>query len=414
MFQDTLHSISARWIGILAIGVALLAIAMGVLSFRGQSSGESNVAATDTSELLRKARAMMQELGPAVLKRNAIEAGSGDPGAIPPVDEELLIEARELLENLLADPRQHAKEAWRLAGIVAVQQKDPDLAAYAYHALTKGEPSPKREGKPDELLPALNDMPIASALGSIPAQHDAFLKLYDQVTEGDIASATELAERYLSGSGVPRNKRAALHWLNLAADEGHAAAMFRLGDLLGKGPDRPSKKSIRWYKKAAEKDHPEALYRLGLYEAKKNEFSSRAIKHFRRAAEGGHTGAMLQLGKQYGDGIGVSKDEAASTEWFQRAVDAGSVDALNALGIAYISGAGVEKDAKKGFDLLMRGAELGNPTSMYNVGVSYRKSFGVEKDDEMSIRWLVKAAKAGHENAKKALSKLGHSWEEPN
>lgn len=414
MFRETLRKITAKWTGILAISVALLAIATGVLSCRSQSSGESSVVATDTSELLRNARAIVQELGPAVLKRNAIEAGSGNPDAITPVNEELLSEARELLELLLADPRQHAAEAWRLAGIVAVEQKDPDLAAYAYHALTMGEHSPERENQPDELLSALNKMPIASALGSIPGQHDAFLKLYDRVTGGDIASAAELAERYLSGTGVPRNKRAALHWLNTAADEGHAEAMFRLGDLLGKGPDRPSKKSIRWYRKAAEKDHPESLYRLGLYEAEKDRRSTKAIKYFRRAAESGHSGAMLQLGTHYDDGTGVSYDMVTATEWFQRAVDAGSVEALSALGIAYIAGSGVEKDETKGFDYLMMGAELGDPASMYNVGVSYRKSFGVEKDDEMSIRWLVKAAKAGHENAKKALSKLGHRWEEPN
>ncbi|MCH7546156.1 MAG: sel1 repeat family protein [Planctomycetes bacterium] len=414
MFLDTLRTISAKWTGSLAISVVLLAVLTGGLACRGQSSGESNATTRDGSELLQRARAIVLEIGPAVLNRNANEAGSGDPGTIPPVDAELLIEARELLEILLADPRQHAEEAWRLAGIVAVQENDPDLAAYAYHALTKGEPSPQREGRPDELLPALSDMPIATALGSIPGQHDAFLNLYDQVTEGDIASAAELAERYLSGSGVPRNKRAALHWLNIAADEGHAEAMFRLGDLLGKGPDRPSTESIRWYKKAAEKDHPEALYRLGMYEAKKNEFSSRAIKYFRRAAESGHAESMHQIGIHYGDGTGVSEDRAASTEWFQRAVDAGSVEALNALGTAYIGGKGVEKDVKKGFDLFMRGAELGNPNSMYNVGVSYRMGYGVERDDEKAISWLLKAANAGHESAKKALSKLGHPWEEPN
>ena len=62
----------------------------------------------------------------------------------------------------------------------------------------------------------------------------------------------------------------------------------------------------------------------------------------------------------------------------------------------------------------MRGAELGDPASMYNVGVSYRKGFGVEKDDEKCILWLVRSAKTGYEYAPKALSKLGHRWEDPN
>ena len=55
---------------------------------------------------------------------------------------------------------------------------------------------------------------------------------------------------------------------------------------------------------------------------------------------------------------------------------------------------------------------MGDLNSMYNVGVSYKKGYGVEKNDEKCIRWLVKAAKAGNENAKSALSRLGHSWEE--
>ena len=175
-------------------------IATGVLSCRDQSLPDTSVVTTDTTPLLDKAKALLQELGSTVLKRLANEDGAVGPDAPLPIDEELLIEAREVLELLLADPRQNAAEVWRLAGIVALQQKDTNLAAYAYHALAKDDQPPEGEGQRDELLSALSKMPIESILASIPGQGVDFLKLYDRVTNGDNSSAAALAERYLSGS----------------------------------------------------------------------------------------------------------------------------------------------------------------------------------------------------------------------
>ncbi|MFL5047776.1 MAG: tetratricopeptide repeat protein, partial [Xanthobacteraceae bacterium] len=62
----------------------------------------------------------------------------------------------------------------------------------------------------------------------------------------------------------------AVTWLRLAADQGDAAAQFRLGLMYSEGQGVPQDhaEAARWYRLAADQRYPQAQYNLGLLYAK--------------------------------------------------------------------------------------------------------------------------------------------------
>ncbi|MEW6159411.1 MAG: SEL1-like repeat protein [Verrucomicrobiota bacterium] len=55
----------------------------------------------------------------------------------------------------------------------------------------------------------------------------------------------DLALRYLSGDGVPKNKETALKWLRTAATNGHSQAIKKLSELEKSAPDPDERKSTK-------------------------------------------------------------------------------------------------------------------------------------------------------------------------
>jgi TPR repeat protein len=87
-----------------------------------------------------------------------------------------------------------------------------------------------------------------------------------------------LAKSYMFGTGVPKDKQKAVHYYQLAAAQGHAAAQFNLGLCYRNGTGVP-------------KDEQEA------------------VRLFRLAAAQGLAAAQFNLGWCYRNGTGVPKDE---------------------------------------------------------------------------------------------------------
>lgn len=120
----------------------------------------------------------------------------------------------------------------------------------------------------------------------------------------------DMALALLSATGGTRNTAQAVELLHYAAGKGHAAAQYKLGEILLKGWD--TKENI-----------PEA------------------IRLFALAASGGHIEAQLQMGTLYQCGLGVPIDSAQARRWFKLAADQGSEEAktlLNQLNSSIITG----------------------------------------------------------------------------
>jgi TPR repeat protein len=82
---------------------------------------------------------------------------------------------------------------------------------------------------------------------------------------GEINAQINLAERYLSGEGVPKSHERAAEWYRRSAEQGFPQGQVCLGVCYerGIGVKRDREKAVEWYKKAAEQGDRDAKDRLG-------------------------------------------------------------------------------------------------------------------------------------------------------
>jgi TPR repeat protein len=121
---------------------------------------------------------------------------------------------------------------------------------------------------------------------------------------------------------------AALHEYRPLAEQGHADAQTKLGQLYAAGLGVPQDyaEAVKWYRKAAEQGHVRAELKLGVMYRQgigvPQDFVT-AAKWFRTAAEQGHATAQLVLGVMYILGQGVAQDHAQAHMWFALAASQG-------------------------------------------------------------------------------------------
>jgi TPR repeat protein len=119
-------------------------------------------------------------------------------------------------------------------------------------------------------------------------------KLLAGAKAGDPEAQNELGNLYWDSR--PPDKRKAVRWFRLAADQGHASAQFNLGSalMMGEGVRRDRATAVEW---------------------------------FRRAAEQGHIGAQCNMGRVYDGGEGATPDPKEAARWYRMVAERGDVDA---------------------------------------------------------------------------------------
>ena len=138
----------------------------------------------------------------------------------------------------------------------------------------------------------------------------------------------------------------AVRLFRLAAEQNHAAAQCKLGDVYfcGWGVSKDYAEAVRWFRLAAEQGFAHAQNALGdryYYGQGVSRDYAEAVRWYRRAADQNHAGAQCKLGKCYSYGIGVSCDEAEAVRWYRRAADQNHAEAQFWLGHCYHQGLGV-------------------------------------------------------------------------
>ncbi len=137
----------------------------------------------------------------------------------------------------------------------------------------------------------------------------------------------ELAIKQLASG----EKRIAAETMRKAADQGLAAAQYRMGKLYerGEGVPRSIKESRKWTKLAAENGNVKAMHDLAVFYAEgeggEQSFLS-GVEWFSRAAEYGLIDSQYNLGVLYEQGLGVSTDLAKAAYWFEVAGHNGDAD----------------------------------------------------------------------------------------
>ena len=164
---------------------------------------------------------------------------------------------------------------------------------------------------------------ILASLAGIEAQSYLTNQVLDRyrrkASKGDISAQVSLGSWFYFGTGnVPKDRREAAKWLQMAAKQGNAEAQSFLGTLytLGEGVPQNHREAAKWWKLAAAQGDAEARWGLGV---------------------------LYRVGK------GVPKDRRESAKWFQMAAVQGLTKAQYDLGVLYFVGEGVPQDFIKAY-----------------------------------------------------------------
>lgn len=181
-------------------------------------------------------------------------------------------------------------------------------------------------------IPALPQLRQAAGRGNLLAQRalaEVLLRRHDLAAEGvqfaemaalrgDAAACFLLGRAYFEGGAttnrIPDMGRAR-HWLELAAEQKHAAAMHLLGLMAknGYGGQADNLLAARWFARAVQLGHADAMFLLGnAYQAGEGvkQDTQQALRLYQAAAKQEHAAAAQTLALAYRDGqLGLTQDK---------------------------------------------------------------------------------------------------------
>lgn len=189
-----------------------------------------------------------------------------------------------------------------------------------------------------------------------------------------VAPAASVEAMYQTGHKALQQQDypVAYHWLQQAAEQGHAKAQSELASMYlnGQGTDKDALAASQWLRKAALQ---------------------------------GDANAGESLGILFRDGVGVEQDEIEAAWWFARSAKQGSSSAQANLGLMYEDGRGVSQSDAEAVQWFKRAAEQGNTLAQYRLGIHYMEGRGVVKDQAEAAKWLTLSAKHGFAQAQDYL-----------
>ena len=291
--------------------------------------------------------------------------------------------------------------------------------------------------------------------------HKVNLSVLKQLAEQGHADAQfRLGDRYKEGKGVPRDGDMACQWyakavatLKKAAEQGNADAQYRLGTIYkeGKGVPRNDDMGCQWYAEAAAQGHDAGLnalkqlaeqgdaaaqYRLGtMYKEGKGVLRSddMACQWYAKAAAQGHDAglnvlkqlaeqgdadAQYRLGTMYKEGKSMPQDSNMACQWYAEAAaqgheaglsvlkqlaEQGDAAAQFSLGEMYDYGEGVPQDDDRARQWYEKAAVQGHVAAQFRLGEMYDYGEGVPQDDDRACQWYAEAAAQGHAPAQYRL-----------
>lgn len=325
----------------------------------------------------------------------------------------------EQAEGYKGDKREIAlNDAWYYVAQYHLSQGNKEEARLALHwFLSNGIRSlPYYLNAKNELSRLEKLLTVSFAYSEAMARKDlasALAVLQKEGEAGDRNAQFNLGEWYYHGKNGKVSFPEALHWYELAAEQGLAIAQNMVGIMYSQGEGQPidGKRATAWLEKASAQGYSHAQYNLGsIYLSGEimPRDEKRAIELIRLAAEQGHPDAQADLAEAYTNGTVVPKSQKLALMWALRGAAQKNGPAMWRAGWLYRFGDGIQ-DPKLAFAFFKAGAALGNTDSMNSLGNIYELGQGVDKDLKQSVKWYKLAAEKGNYIAQYNLGKLYQS-----
>ena len=148
-------------------------------------------------------------------------------------------------------------------------------------------------------------------------------------TSGNPVALTILGLRALDGTnGAAVNFPEAVKFLTQAAEKGQAVAQYRLGTLYERGQGVPADatKAVHWYELAANQGNRKAMHNLAVAYAGGKKNMAEAARWFAKAAALGLSDSQFNLAVLYERGDGVPQSLVDAFKWYSIAATAGDTE----------------------------------------------------------------------------------------
>ncbi|MFZ0692907.1 MAG: tetratricopeptide repeat protein, partial [Alphaproteobacteria bacterium] len=157
---------------------------------------------------------------------------------------------------------------------------------------------------------------------------NAFKEWQLLAARNDAGAEFGLGMMMLDGTGVKKNERHAVVWIQKAADHGLREAQFEIGVLYGIGRAVPQDyaEAEKWLKRSADKGDARAQSHLGYLYQKGlgvDQSDPEAFRLYHLAADQGLAEGQLNLGIMYATGTATLQDFVQAHMWFNLAAAQG-------------------------------------------------------------------------------------------
>ena len=229
-----------------------------------------------------------------------------------------------------------------------------------------------------------NGKSILDGFSAVGKEASVLDRVRDESELGDQLSQLLLGILYDEGvGGIEQDYGKAEAWYRKSAEQGNAAAQYKMGECYqrGRGVGKDYMIAVKWYRKAAEQGYAAAQHKMGeCYQRGRGVGKDYmiAVKWYRKAAEQGYAAAQHKMGECYQRGREVGKDYMIAVEWYRKAAEQEYAAAQFRLSLLYQNGVGVEKDKIKAEELCWKAAEQGHAPALVWLARYYEEENEVE------------------------------------
>lgn len=196
---------------------------------------------------------------------------------------------------------------------------------------------------------------------------------------------------------------------NEAVEESDSASLYAVARSyeLGIGTEKSLENAIHYYELAAENGFITGYYKAGCCykEMDGEENAKKAVAYFKMGATGNDPLAQFELAEAFKNGFGIEQSESEADRYYKLAeseimrkreitfkylkisADQGDTEAQYMIGYCYEKGEGVEPSWSQASKYYRLAAEKGSYVAQYLLGNLYKWGLGVEQSKEESLKY---------------------------